>query len=123
LKLDKKFAVLRIIARIYFIVTILWVIAGILWFFGVIVASLFFSDALNLPLLPGIVVAIVGFFFWLFNAAITMSISEVIRLFLSLEENTYATRVASEEILALLEKVAENTHATAIILHHMNKPK
>lgn len=123
MKLDKKFSVLRIIARIYFIVTILWVIAGILWFFGVIVVSLFFSDAINLPLLPGVVVAIVGFFFWLFNAAITMSISEVIRLFLSLEENTYATRVASEKILALLEKVAENTHATAIILHHMNKPK
>jgi hypothetical protein len=116
LELEKRYQALRIIATIYNIVAVLSLVIAVLIFFVTIVIAIGFSEKLGNASWYSVPFALVNLFFGVIGAVTAKSLSELIGVFLSLEENT---RSAKQQ----LETIAENTRATAVILHHMNKNK
>ncbi len=109
--MKKKFGALRLIATVFLIIAVLWVIFTLFWFFGSLIVGLFLSEQTGITFLSALPLALFGAFMGVLNAVAMFALSETIKLFVDIEEHTRETR-------RLMEKLEENTHATAVILHH-----
>lgn len=99
-KLVKKFRVLRIIATIYDVIAILLLVVAVLSFLGSVVGGV-----LNNSIVMGLVTGIGGFISSIIGAIVTKALAEVIRLFLTIEENTRKTSILSKYIVNIANKM------------------
>ncbi len=99
-KLVKKFRVLRIIATIYDVIAILLLVGAVLSFLGGVGFGV-----LNGNIVTGLVMGVSGFISGIIAATAAKTVAEVIRLFLTIEENTRKTSILSKYIVNIANKM------------------